>query len=173
MDYRYVGESGLRVSPICMGTMGFGTWSDKAEAFAILDASYERGINFFDTAELYSVPPRKETWGSTESIIGNWFQLRNCRDKVILASKVTGRSGMKWFRGKETRLNEEQILEAVEGSLKRLKTDFIDLYQLHWPERSTNYFGRRDYDIDNYMFIGVIKPSANLIIYNAVSVIDC
>ena len=101
---------------------------------------------FFDTAELYSVPPRKETWGSTEKIIGDWLKDRNCREKVILATKVTGRSGMKWFRNKETRLNREQINLAVEGSLKRLKTDYIDLYQLHWPDRKSNFFGKLSYE---------------------------
>ena len=96
--------------------------------------------------ELYSVPPRKETWGSTEEIIGNWLKEKGGRDKLIIATKVVGRSGMKWFRNKETRLNDEQISLALEGSLKRLKTDYIDLYQLHWPDRKANFFGKLGYD---------------------------
>ena len=109
------------------------------EGFEQMDFALENGVNFFDTAELYSVPPRKETWGSTESIIGDWFQSRKSRNKVILATKVTGRSGMKWFRNKETRLNKEQIVSALEGSLKRLQTDYVDLYQLHWPRQKNNF----------------------------------
>ena len=95
------------------------------------------------------MPPRKETWGSTEKIIGDWLEERSCREKVILATKVTGRSGMKWFRNKETRLNKEQINLAVDGSLKRLKTDYIDLYQLHWPDRKSNFFGQLSYKHQN------------------------
>ena len=111
-----------------------------------MNFSFEKGVNFFDTAELYSVPPKKETFGSTETIIGNWFKQKKCRDKIILASKVVGRSGMKWFRNKETRLNKEQMTDALNGSLKRLSTDYIDLYQLHWPDRKSNFFGKLGYE---------------------------
>ncbi len=146
MDYKILGNTDLKVSLICLGTMTWGEQNSEEEGFEQMDYAINEGINFFDTAELYSVPPRKETWGSTETIIGNWFESRKCRDKVILASKVTGRSGMKWFRNKETRLDKEQIKKALEGSLRRLKTDYIDLYQLHWPDRKANFFGKLSYN---------------------------
>ena len=145
MKYKKLGNTDIDVSIICLGTMTWGEQNNKDEAFSQMDYSLDNGVNFFDTAELYSVPPKKETWGSTESIIGDWLESRKCRDKLILATKVTGRSGMKWFRNKETRLNKEQINVAVEGSLKRLKTDYIDLYQLHWPDRKSNFFGQLSY----------------------------
>ena len=146
MKYRKLGNTDIDVSLICLGTMTWGEQNNENDGFEQMDYALDQGVNFFDTAELYSVPPRKETWGSTESIIGNWFQSRKCREKVILASKVTGRSGMKWFRNKETRLNKEQITAALDGSLKRLKTDYIDLYQLHWPDRKANFFGQLTYN---------------------------
>ena len=120
MEYRNLGNTNLKVSLICLGTMTWGEQNTEDDGFSQMDFALDHGVNFFDTAELYSVPPRKETWGSTEKIIGNWLESRKCRDKVIIASKVTGRSGMKWFRNKETRLNEEQIDSAIEGSLKRI-----------------------------------------------------
>ena len=126
--------------------MTWGEQNSEREGFEQMDYSFDQGVNFFDTAELYSVPPRKETWGSTETIIGNWFEAKKNREKVILATKVTGRSGMKWFRNKETRLNKDQIKNALEGSLKRLKTEYIDLYQLHWPDRKANFFGQLTYN---------------------------
>ena len=146
MYYKKLGNTQIDVSSICLGTMTWGEQNTESEAFEQMDYSLERGINFFDTAELYSVPPKKETFGSTERIIGNWLEKRNCREKIILATKVVGRSGMKWFRGKETRLNKEQITSAIEGSLQRLKTDYIDLYQLHWPDRKSNFFGKLGYE---------------------------
>ena len=146
MEFRKLGNTDIDVSLICLGTMTWGEQNTENDGFEQMDYALDQGVNFFDTAELYSVPPRKETWGSTESIIGNWFHSRKCRDKVILASKVTGRSGMKWFRNKETRLNKEQITAALDGSLKRLKTDYIDLYQLHWPDRKANFFGQLTYN---------------------------
>ena len=136
MDYRYVGKSGLRVSPICMGTMGFGTWSDKAEAFAILDASYERGINFFDTAEVYPVPPSAELAGLTEEIFGEWVKTKP-RDSIIIATKVAG-AASGWFvppiRYGLTAIDRHHIEKAIDGSLKRLQIDYVDLYQVHWPD---------------------------------------
>ena len=149
MEYRKLGNTDIDVSIICLGTMTWGEQNNKKEAFSQMDCALDYGVNFFDTAELYSVPPRKETWGSTEKIIGDWLEERGCREKVILATKVTGRSGMKWFRNKETRLNKEQINLAVDGSLKRLKTDYIDLYQLHWPDRKSNFFGQLSYKHQN------------------------
>ena len=145
MKYNKLGNTDIEVSLICLGTMTWGEQNSQLEAFEQMNYSFEKGINFFDTAELYSVPPRKDTFGLTEEIIGNWLVERKCRDKIILASKVVGRSGMKWFRGKETRLNKEQINKAIDGSLKRLKTDYLDLYQLHWPDRNTNFFGKLGY----------------------------
>ena len=136
MEFRYIGKSGLRVTPICMGTMSFGSWSDKAESFKILDTAYERGINFYDTAELYPVPPRGDYAGVTEEIIGEWLQTKP-RESIILASKVAG-AASGWFvppiRHGYTAIDRFHIQRAVEGSLKRLKTDYIDLYQVHWPD---------------------------------------
>ncbi len=146
MKYKKLGKTNVDVSLICLGTMTWGEQNTELEGFSQMDYALENGINFFDTAELYSVPPRKETFGSTEIIIGNWLRNKKCRERIILATKVVGRSGMKWFRGKETRLNEEQITKAIEGSLKRLQTDYIDLYQLHWPDRKANFFGKLGYE---------------------------
>lgn len=147
MEYRKLGRTDLDVSSICLGTMTWGEQNTQAEGFEQMDYALERGVNFFDTAELYAVPPKAETQGSTETIIGNYFAERKNRDKVILASKVTGRSGMEWFRksGEKTELNRAQIEEAIDGSLTRLQTDYIDLYQLHWPDRPVNAFGSQIY----------------------------
>ncbi|MBN1838756.1 MAG: aldo/keto reductase [Campylobacterales bacterium] len=136
MKYRYIGKSGLRVTPICMGTMSFGSWSDKKESFKILDSAYDRGINFFDTAELYPVPPRSDYAGLTEEIIAEWLETKP-RESIILASKIAGAANG-WFvppvRHGLTAIDSFHIQKAVEGSLKRLKTDYIDLYQVHWPD---------------------------------------
>lgn len=136
MKYRYIGKSGLRVTPICMGTMTFGTMCDKKAGFEILDKSYERGINFYDTAELYPVPPTVELAGVTEEIVGEWMQGKD-RDSLIIASKVAG-AASGWFappiRHALTAIDRHHIMRAVEGSLRRLKTDYIDLYQVHWPD---------------------------------------
>ena len=136
MQYRYIGKTGLRVTPICLGTMGFGSWSDEAESFKIMDKAYERGINFFDTAEIYPIPPKKEYAGETEKIIGKWLKGKQ-RDSIILASKVAGAANG-WFvppiRHGFTAIDKFHIKSAVEGSLKRLQTDYIDLYQMHWPD---------------------------------------
>ena len=144
MKFKKLGTSDLDVSLICLGTMTWGTQNTEKDAFAQMDYSVDQGINFFDTAEIYSVPPTSSSYGKTETMIGNWFQKRKKREKIILASKVAG-PGCEWIRGGGNNFNEKKIGEALDGSLKRLKTDYIDLYQLHWPERSTNFFGRRDY----------------------------
>lgn len=138
MDYRRLGRTDLKVSAICLGTMTWGQQNTEAEGHAQMDYALDQGVNFFDTAELYSIPPKPETQGATERFIGNWFKARGNRDKVILATKVVGRGSNTWFRddGGPTRVNRKQILEAVDKSLKRLQTDYIDLYQLHFPERS-------------------------------------
>jgi aryl-alcohol dehydrogenase-like predicted oxidoreductase len=136
MEYRYVGKSGLRVSPICMGTMSFGTWSDKKESFKILDTAFERGINFYDTAEVYPVPPSAELAGLTEEIFGEWLKTKN-RDSVLVATKVAG-AASGWFvppiRSGLTAIDRHNVESAVEGSLRRMKIDYIDLYQVHWPD---------------------------------------
>ncbi|WP_428031840.1 aldo/keto reductase [Ancylobacter sp.] len=143
MQYRPLGRTGLEVSSICLGTMTYGEQNTEAEGHAQMDAALDRGINFFDTAELYSIPPKPETQGSTERIIGSWFKARGNRDKVILATKACGLSQMTWFRddGSPARPTRGQIREAVEKSLTRLQTDYIDLYQLHWPGRPVDVFG--------------------------------
>lgn len=136
MDFRYIGKSGLRVSSICMGTMTFGSSTSKQEAFKILDKAYENGINFYDTAEIYPVPAKKTYEGTTEKIVGEWLETKP-RDSIILATKVSG-AASGWFvpptRHGLTAIDSFHIKRAVEGSLKRLNTDYIDLYQMHWPD---------------------------------------
>lgn len=136
MNYRYIGRSGLRVSPICMGTMTFGHKCDKPEAFRIMDKAYEAGINFLDTAEVYPVPPTAEKAGNTEKIVGEWVASKP-RDSIIIATKVAG-AASGWFvppvRHGLTAVDAFHIERAIEGSLRRLKTDYIDLYQVHWPD---------------------------------------
>ena len=136
MQYRYIGKSGLRVSPICLGTMTFGSHCDKKTAFSLMDKAYDTGINFFDTAELYPVPPQTETAGITEEIVGEWLNTKP-RDAIILATKVTG-AASGWFvppiRHGLTAVDAHHIKRGIEGSLRRLKTDYIDLYQMHWPD---------------------------------------
>ena len=148
MKFKKLGTTDLDVSLICLGTMTWGTQNTEKDAFDQMDYSLAEGVNFFDTAELYSVPPNSDSYGKTEVIIGNWFEKRKNRKKIILASKVAG-PGCNWIRGGKNNFDEKTIGEAIDGSLKRLKTDYIDLYQLHWPERSTNYFGLREYTVDN------------------------
>ena len=145
MEYRQLGRTGIEVSLIGLGTMTWGEQNTQAEAFEQMDYAVDQGVNLFDTAELYAIPPKAETQGNTETIIGHWFKQRGCRDKIILASKVVGRSGMMWFRDQETRLNRDQIERAIDGSLQRLQTDYIDVYQLHWPDRKINVFGGLSY----------------------------
>jgi aryl-alcohol dehydrogenase-like predicted oxidoreductase len=137
MEYRKLGRTGLDVSVICLGTMTWGEQNSEAEGHAQMDYAFEQGVNVLDTAELYAIPPRPETQGSTERIIGSWLRARKNRDRVILATKVVGRSDMTWFRadGAKSRLTRAQMTEALEGSLARLGTDYIDLYQLHFPDR--------------------------------------
>lgn len=143
MEMRKLGRTGLEVSSLCLGTMTWGEQNSEAEGHAQMDMALECGINFVDTAELYAVPPRKETQGRTEEIIGTWFKANGRRDEVILATKIVGRSDRTWFRdgGALPRLTPEHIEEAVNKSLKRLQTDYIDLYQIHWPDRNVSQFG--------------------------------
>ncbi|MCL4431011.1 MAG: aldo/keto reductase [Epsilonproteobacteria bacterium] len=136
MEYRYIGRTGLRVSPICMGTMTFGSQCDEKAAFAIMDKAYDCGVNFFDTAELYPVPPTAKLAGLTEEMVGRWLKSKP-RESVILATKVAG-AASGWFvppiRHGFTACDRFHIERAIEGSLKRLGTDYIDLYQMHWPD---------------------------------------
>lgn len=142
-----LGQSDLQVTPICLGTMTFGEQVDESAAHAILDRAVERGVNFLDTAEMYAVPARAETFGATETILGNWFAARpGQRQKMVLAAKVAGPSrGMPWVR-KGKGMNAADIVASCDASLRRLQTDVIDLYQIHWPERHVPVFGQKYYD---------------------------
>lgn len=144
MKYTTLPNTKIKVSKICLGTMTWGKQNTQEEAFKQMDYALEQGVNFFDTAELYAVPATAETYGSTEKIIGNWFKETGNRDKVILASKIAG-GGDYTAHIRTGGFNRENITEAIENSLKRLQTDYLDLYQLHWPDRGVNCFGTRDY----------------------------
>ena len=146
MKYNPLGKTGLQVSQICLGTMTWGEQNTAGQAFAQMDYAIEQGVNFFDTAELYAIPPKAETYGATESIIGQWLKQTGYRDNVILASKVCGPTD--WcphIRDGKAHLDRKNIIAACEASLRRLQTDHLDLYQTHWPDRSTNYFGKLGY----------------------------
>jgi len=143
VEYRQLGPTDIKVSAICLGTMTWGEQNTEQEAFAQLDRATAYGVNFIDTAEMYPVPPGAETWTRTEQIIGNWLRQRGRHDDLVLATKVCG-PGFDYMDGGR-RLNREHIERAVDGSLQRLGVDCIDLYQLHWPDRNTNFFGRLGY----------------------------
>ena len=145
MNYRKLGNTDLNVSTICLGTMTWGEQNTQEEGFEQMSYSLDQGINFWDTAEIYAIPPKKDTYGKTEEIIGNWFKKNKKRDKIILASKIAG-PGLSWIRNGKSEYNRKNLIDATNSSLKRLKTDYIDLYQLHWPERKTNYFGQLGYE---------------------------
>lgn len=146
MEYRRLGKSDLTVSAICLGTMTFGEQNSEAEAHAQLDWALAHGINFIDTAEMYPVPPRAETYGQTEAIIGRWLR-RQDRSKIVLATKAAGPArSLTWIRGGPTGFDEKNLTEALEGSLRRLQTDYVDLYQLHWPARNQPMFGEWRFD---------------------------
>ena len=148
MEYNYLPDTNIKVSKICLGTMTWGRQNTQEEAFEQMDFSLENGVNFFDTAELYPVPATPDKYADTEKIIGNWFSKTGNRDKVILATKIAG-PGDYTAHIRKTGFKGNSINEAVEGSLKRLQTDYIDLYQLHWPERITNTFGIRSFQYFN------------------------
>lgn len=143
MDYRRLGRTDLNVSSMCLGTMTYGEQNSESEGHAQMDLALERGVNFFDAAELYPIPPNRETQGRTERIIGSWFKARGNRDKIVMATKVVGRTDMDWFRenGAKAKLTRQDIEFAVDRSLKNLQTDYIDLYQIHWPDRNVSGFG--------------------------------
>ncbi len=140
MEYRKLARTDLALSAIGLGTMTWGFQNTEADGFAQMDYAIEQGINFFDTAEMYAIPPSADTYGTTETIIGNWLTSRQTRDQVILASKITS-PGLKWIRDGDI-MNRKNLNLALEDSLKRLKTDYIDLYQLHWPNRGSYHFGK-------------------------------
>ncbi|MCA0152182.1 aldo/keto reductase [Winogradskyella vincentii] len=144
MKYTTLPNTDIKVSKICLGTMTWGNQNTQEEGFAQMDLALDKGVNFFDVAELYPVPATAETYAETERIIGNWFTKTGNRDKVVLATKIAG-PGDYTAHIRTTGFSKEALNEAVDNSLKRLKTDYIDLYQLHWPERQTNTFGVRDY----------------------------
>jgi aryl-alcohol dehydrogenase-like predicted oxidoreductase len=146
MDYRVLGRSGLKVSALCLGTMTFGEQNSETEAHDQLDRALAAGINFIDTAEMYPVPPRGETQGLTERHIGSWLARRGGRERLVLATKVVGPAdSLGYLRDGKPRLNRTHIEAALNSSLQRLGTDYIDIYQLHWPDRETNFFGKLGY----------------------------
>lgn len=143
MEHRRLGRTDLMVSAIGLGTMTWGIHNSEAEGHAQMDLALERGINFWDTAEMYPIPPGPKTYGGTERIIGTWLKSRGGRDRIVLASKIMGaaRAGFEWVRDGKNRLDAANITRAVEDSLRRLQTDYLDLYQVHWPDRQTGLFG--------------------------------
>ncbi len=148
MKYHKLGHTDIDVSVICLGTMTWGEQNTAAQAFEQMDYAVSQGVNFFDTAELYAIPPRAETYGRTEEIIGEWLKARGGRDQVVLTSKIAG-PGEDWIpyiREGRTRFNRQHIVAALDASLQRLQTDYLDLYQLHWPERQTNFFGKLGFE---------------------------
>ena len=147
MQFSTLGDSGIQVSKICLGTMTYGEQNTEQEAHEQLDIAIDHAINFIDTAEMYPVPPRQETQGATERYIGSWINKKKCRDKVVIASKVAGPGMMDYLRG-GAQLTGNHVQQALEASLQRLQTDYIDLYQVHWPARSTNFFGQLGYKYD-------------------------
>ena len=152
MKYRKLGTTDIDVSVICLGTMTFGEQNSQQDGFDQMDYALERGVNFFDTAEIYAVMPRKETYGKTEEIMGNWFKEKNNRDKIILASKIASKAknDLTWIREGAEKLgfDKKNMNAAIDASLQRLQTDYIDLYQLHWPERKVPRFGKLDFEYD-------------------------
>ncbi len=145
MKYTRIPHTDIRISKICLGTMTWGRQNTEEEAHEQMDYALDQGVNFFDTAELYPIPAKKELYAVTEEFIGNWFKKTGNRDKVVLGSKIAGK-GHAATHIRNTGFSKESIISAVEGSLQRLQTDYIDLYQLHWPERNTNYFGQRGFN---------------------------
>jgi aryl-alcohol dehydrogenase-like predicted oxidoreductase len=146
MHYTTLGHSDLKVSRVCLGTMTFGTQNSEADAHRQLDFALAKGINFIDTAEMYSVPPNAESYGKTERYVGTWLK-RQARDRIVLATKISGPGrSMKWIRNGELAFNRQNIRAAIDASLARLQTDYVDLYQLHWPDRNTPIFGQYHFD---------------------------
>ena len=168
MEYRQLADSELRVSRLGLGSMMWGSQNTEAEAHAQLDYAVSRGINFIDTAECYAIPPEPATQGLSEQYLGSWLAGRADRDQLVIATKVTGRSDYTWIRGENTRLNRQQIEQAVDASLRRLQLETIDLYQLHWPDRIINNFGiggpnYTHYDVESVPLQETLAVMADLI----------
>ena len=149
MKYTTLPKTDIKISKICLGTMTFGQQNTQAEGHAQMDYAFEKGVNFFDTAEMYSIPSRKETYGSTEKIIGTWLQKTGKREDIVLASKIVGPSPAYSYMREKLDFSPKSISLALNQSLERLQTDYIDLYQLHWPERKSNMFGQRGFKAQN------------------------
>ncbi|MBT6204258.1 MAG: aldo/keto reductase, partial [Rhodospirillaceae bacterium] len=146
MKYRQLGRTDIDVSLICLGSMNWGSNNTEAEGHEQMDYAFDQGVNFIDTAEMYAVPPSEKTYGRSEEVIGTWLKARGNRDKAIIATKVAGPDErLTYIRGGSPRLNKHHIDQAMDASLKRLQTDYVDLYQLHWPDRDTNTFGQLGY----------------------------
>lgn len=149
MKYTTLPNTDIKVSKICLGTMTFGQQNTEAEGHAQMDYALEQGVNFFDTAEMYSIPAREETYGSTEKILGSWFKKSGKREEIVLASKIAGPNPNFTYMREKNDFSPASVKYALDNSLKRLQTDYIDLYQLHWPERKTNYFGQRGFTLQD------------------------
>ncbi len=162
MQYTNLGLTDLRISKICLGTMTFGEQNTEVEGHAQIDYALEQGINFIDTAEMYAVPGRAETQGSTESIVGTWISKNKAkRSNIILASKVTGPAPIFNYIAPNLGFSRERILDAIDKTLRRLQTDYIDIYQLHWPERNTNFFGKLGYTTHDEVWIDNFEETLN------------
>jgi aryl-alcohol dehydrogenase-like predicted oxidoreductase len=149
MKYTTLPNTDVKVSKICLGTMTFGEQNTEADGHAQMDYALENGVNFFDTAEMYSVPARQETYGSTEKILGTWFKKTGNREEIVLASKIAGPNPNFGYMREKLDFSPASIKFALDQSLQRLQTDYIDVYQLHWPERKTNYFGQRGFKVQD------------------------
>ena len=149
MKYTILPNTDIKVSKICLGTMTFGQQNTESEGHAQMDYALEKGVNFFDTAEMYSIPGKQETYGSTEKIIGSWLKKTGKREEIVLASKIAGPSALFGYMREKLDFSPASIQYALDNSLQRLQTDYLDLYQLHWPERKTNFFGQRGYKVQD------------------------
>ena len=147
MKYNFLPNTDVKVSKICLGTMTFGQQNSEAEGHAQMDYAFEKGVNFFDTAEMYSIPSREETYGSTERIIGTWFKKTGKREEIVLASKIAGPNPNFGYMRDQLDFSPASIKYALDNSLQRLQTDYLDVYQLHWPERKNNCFGQRGFKV--------------------------
>ena len=161
MQYKTLGQTDIKVSLICLGTMTFGEQNTEQDAHQQLDYAVDQGVNFIDVAEMYPVPPKEETQGLTEKYVGSWLAKHKQRDQVILASKVSGPGMMPYLRAGPD-LTAEHIKQALDDSLKRLQTDYIDLYQIHWPSRGTNYFGQLGYQQSSHSGVAIMETLSTL-----------